>query len=84
MVEIVTIEKGELIHLIESAIETAIEKAIRSVKPPEIMNKEEVGRYLKKSPATINRWMRKKGLPYHGVGQPTFKRDEIDTWLARI
>ena len=84
MVEIVTIEKAELMILIETSVATAIEKAIRNTKPPAIMTKDEVAKYLKKSHATINRWMRKNGLPYHGVGRPTFNREEIDAWLARI
>jgi excisionase family DNA binding protein len=84
MVEIVTIEKAELIQLIEISVSGAIEKAIRSTKPPEIMTKDEVAKYLKKSRATINRWMRHNGLPYHGVGRPTFNREEVDAWLTRI
>lgn len=84
MVEIVTIEKAELIRLIDMTVAEAIEKAIRAAKPPEIMTKDEVGKYLKKSRATINRWMRFNGLPYHGVGRPTFNREEVDAWLAQI
>jgi excisionase family DNA binding protein len=83
MVEIIAVEKAELIQLIETSVSNAIEKAMRSVQPPEIMSKDEVAKYLKKSPATINRWMRKNGLPYHGVGWPTFNREEVDAWLAR-
>ncbi len=84
MVEVVTIEKGELIRLIDMSISGAIERAIRSAKPPEIMTKAEVAKYLKKSHATINRWMRYNGLPYHGVGRPTFNRVEVDAWLAQM
>ncbi len=84
MVEIVTIEKTELIRLIDMTVADAIERAIRSAKPPEIMTKDEVAKYLKKSRATINRWMRYNGLPHHGVGRPTFNRAEVDAWLAQI
>ncbi|MBX3289990.1 MAG: helix-turn-helix domain-containing protein [Acidobacteria bacterium] len=84
MVEIVTIEKTELMRLIDMTVADAIERAIRSAKPPEIMTKDEVAKYLKKSRATINRWMRQNGLPYHGVGRPTFNRAEVDAWLAQI
>lgn len=84
MVEIVTIEKSELIRLIDISIAGAVERAIRSVKPPEIMTKAEVAKYLKKSLPTINRWMRHNGLPFHGVGRPTFNRAEVDAWFAQI
>lgn len=84
MVEIVTIEKSELIRLIDSSIAGAVERAIRAAKPPEIMTKAEVAKYLKKSHATINRWMRYNGLPFHGVGRPTFNRAEVDAWFARL
>ena len=84
MVEIVTIEKTELSRLIDMTGADAIERAIRSAKPPEIMTKDEVAKYLKKSRATINRWMRYNGLPHHGVGRPTFNRAEVDAWLAQI
>ncbi|HRJ88579.1 MAG TPA: helix-turn-helix domain-containing protein [Pyrinomonadaceae bacterium] len=82
MVEIITIEKEELIRLIDTSVAGAIEKAIHSSQPPQIMTKSEVAKYLKKSSATINRWMRKNGLPFHGVGRPTFNRTEVDAWLA--
>ncbi|HMO82193.1 MAG TPA: helix-turn-helix domain-containing protein [Pyrinomonadaceae bacterium] len=84
MVEVITIEKSELIRLIDATVARAIENAINSVKPPEIMTKAEVAKYLKKSHATINRWMRNHGLPYHGIGRPTFNRAEVDAWLAQI
>ena len=84
MVEIITIEKTELIRLIDTSVAGAIEKAIHSSQPPQIMTKSEVAKYLKKSGATINRWMRKNGLPYHGVGRPTFNRAEVDAWLANL
>ncbi len=84
MVEIITIEKSELIRLIDLSIEGAIERAIHSSQPPEIMTKAEVAKYLKKSSATINRWMRLNGLPYHGVGRPTFSRTEVDAWLTSV
>jgi excisionase family DNA binding protein len=84
MVEVITVEKAELIRLIDASVEGAIEKAINSSKAPDIMTKAEVAKYLKKSGATINRWMRHHGLPYHGVGRPTFNRAEVDKWLAQI
>lgn len=84
MVEVVTIEKAELIRLLDTSISGAIERAIRSTAPPEIMTKSEVAIYLKKSRATINRWMRNNGLPYHGAGRPTFNRAEVDAWLASM
>ncbi|MFZ1701040.1 MAG: helix-turn-helix domain-containing protein [Pyrinomonadaceae bacterium] len=83
MVEVITIEKAELIRLIDTSIAGAIERAINSSKPPDIMTKSEVAKYLKKSHATINRWMRHHGLPYHGVGRPAFNRAEVDAWLAQ-
>ena len=82
MVEIITIEKAELIRLIDTSDAGAIEKAIHSSQPPQIMTKSEVAKYLKKSGATINRWMRKNGLPFQGGGRPTFNRTEVDAWLA--
>lgn len=84
MVEVITIEKTELIRLIETSVAGAIEKAINSTRPPEIMTKAEVAKYLKKSLPTINRWMRYHGLPYHGVGRPTFSRADVDEWLTQI
>ena len=84
MVEVITIEKTELIRLIDLSISGAIERAISSSKAPDITTKAEVGKYLKKSPATINRWMRYHGLPYHGIGRPTFNREEVDAWLAQV
>ncbi len=84
MVEVVTIEKAELIRLLDTSISGAIERAIRSAAPPEIMTKNEVAKYLKKSHATINRWMRNNGLPFHGVGRPTFNRAEVDAWLVSM
>ena len=84
MVEIITIEKAELVRLIDMSISGAVERAIRSAKPPEIMTKAEVAKYLKKSNATVNRWMRYNGLPHHGVVRPTFNRAEVDAWLAQM
>lgn len=84
MVEIITIEKTELMKLIDVSIAGAIERAIHSSQPPELMTKAEVAKYLKKSHATINRWMRYNGLPHHGVGRPTFNRSEVDAWLANL
>ncbi len=84
MVEVITVEKTELIRLIDESVAGAIEKVIGSAKPPDIMTKAEIAKYLKKSNATINRWMRYHGLPYHGVGRPTFNRVEVDEWLAQI
>ena len=84
MVDVITIEKTELIRLIDESVAGAIEKAISTARPPDIMTKAEIAKYLKKSNATINRWMRYHGLPYHGVGRPTFNRVEVDEWLAQI
>lgn len=84
MVEVVTIEKAELIRLIGMSLSGAVERAIRSAKPPEIMTKAEVAKYLQKSRATINRWMRYQGLPFHGDRRPTFNRAEVDAWLAEF
>jgi hypothetical protein len=39
---------------------------------------------FKKSGATKNRWMRKNGLPFQGVGRPTFNRPQVDTGLANF
>jgi len=83
MVEIVTIEKAELIRLIDMTVSENLERAIRSATPPEIMTKAEVAKYLKKSHSTINRWMRAHGMPYHGTGRPTFNRSEVDAWFAK-
>lgn len=82
MVEIVTIEKAELVRLIDMSVSDAVERAKLSPKMPKILTKTEVAKYLKKSHSTINRWMRSHGLPYHGAGRPTFKRSEVDAWLA--
>lgn len=84
MVEVITIEKAELIRLLDTSVSDAIERAIRSAAPPEMMTKDEVAKYLKKSHATINRWMRNNGLPFHGVGRPTFNRAEVDAWLESM
>ena len=83
MVEIVTIEKAELVRLIDMSVSDALERAKLPTKIPEIMTKAEVAKYLKKSHSTITRWMRSHGLPYHGAGRPTFKRSEVDAWLAQ-
>jgi len=83
MVEIVTIEKTELVRLIDLSVSEALERAVRSTTAPELMTKTEVAKYLKKSHSTINRWMRNHGLPYHGTGRPTFNRSEVDAWLAQ-
>ena len=55
MVEIITIEKEELIRLIDTSVAGAIEKAIHSSQPPQIMTKSKVGKYLQKSVETNNR-----------------------------
>jgi excisionase family DNA binding protein len=65
------------------SVSDALERAKLPTKIPEIMTKAEVAKYLKKSHSTITRWMRSHGLPYHGAGRPTFKRSEVDEWLAR-
>lgn len=83
MVEIVTIEKSELVRLIDLSVSDALERSKLPSRLPEIMTKADVAKYLKKSHSTITRWMRRHGLPYHGAGRPTFKRSEVDAWLAQ-
>lgn len=83
MVEIVTIEKTELVRLIDMSVSDALERAKLPAKMPDIMTKADVATYLKKSHSTITRWMRSHGLPYHGAGRPTFRRSEVDAWLAQ-
>lgn len=78
-VEVVTIPKDELVDLIDRAVHKAVESVLNP--PDEIMSKAELAKYLKRSPATITRLM-KKGLPYRGPGRPTFKRSDVDRWLS--
>ena len=49
---------------------------------PEIMDKPTLAKYLKWSPATINRRM-KEGMPYVGVPgeDPRFYRSDVDNWM---
>ena len=47
MVEIVTIEKTELVRLIDMSVSDALERAKLPTKIPEIMTKAEVAKYLK-------------------------------------
>lgn len=83
MLEIVTIEKAELVRLIDVSVSDALERSKLPARMPEIMTKADVAKYLKKSHSTITRWMRSHGLPYHGAGRPTFRRSEVDAWLTQ-
>lgn len=78
--EIVTIERGDLERLIESTVTRALERVL--TPKDEMMNKREAAKYLKKSLSTVTRWM-SQGMPHHGNGHPTFKKSEIDAWIAR-
>lgn len=75
--EIVTIEKSELLGLIEDSVARAVERVLRP--PDEIMTTEELCRHLRRSRATIRRYVR-DGMPQHGPGR--FRRSTVDAWLA--
>jgi len=78
-IQIVTIPKTELMALIDDIVTKAISRALNP--PDEVMTKSELAAYLKKSNATITRWMA-DGMPHKKGGRPTFLRSEIDRWLA--
>lgn len=80
MVELVTIEKSELVRIINETVTAAVERAL--TPRDAILTKAEAAKHLKKSGSTITRLM-KKDLPYHGPGRPTFKLSELDAWLER-
>lgn len=75
--EIITIEKSELISLIDAAVTQAVERALQP--QDEVMTLEQLCTYRKRSRATINRLV-KRGLPRESDGR--FKRSRIDAWLA--
>lgn len=78
-VEVITIERSELEKLIESTVARAV---ARTIAPPDkVMTKAETAAYIKKSQATLTRYMR-KGMPHSTVGRPTFRQSEVDRWLA--
>lgn len=78
--ELITIEKTELVRLINESVRSAVAEAL--APRDEMLTKSEAAKYLKKSHSTITRMM-KAGLPHHGNGHPTFIRSELDAWLAR-
>lgn len=78
--EIVAIEKTELLRLINESVRSAVAEAL--APRDQILTKDEAAKYLKKSHSTLTRMM-KQGLPHHGNGHPTFIRSELDAWLAR-
>lgn len=76
--EIITIEKTELLELIESSVARAVERVLSP--PDEVMTFDELCTYRNRSRATINRLI-KRGLPRQRDGR--FRRSEVDEWLAR-
>lgn len=78
-VEFVTIEKNELIRLIDCTVKEAIADALKPTD--EVLSKREAASYLKCSAATLTRRM-KEGLPHSGNGNPKFRRSELDKWLT--
>lgn len=73
--EVITIEKTELVELIESSVARAVERAMSP--PDEIMTFDELAAYLKRSRATITR-LKKRGLPHR---DNRFRRSEVDAWM---
>lgn len=73
--EIVTIEKSELLELIEATVEKAVASALSSPRD-EIMTLDETAAYLKRSRSTITR-LKKQGLPHR---DNRFRRSEVDAW----
>lgn len=78
-VEFITIEKAELVRLIDASVTTAIERVLS--RPDEVLSKQAVADYLQVSVATITRYM-SKGLPRLKGGRPKFRRSEVDRWIA--
>ena len=70
-VEFITIEKAELVRLIDASVTTAIERVLS--RPDEVLSKQAVADYLQVSVATITRYM-SKGLPRLKGGRPKFRR----------
>jgi len=74
--EIITIEKSELLRLIDETVTHAVERALSP--PEEIMTRAEVRSYLKRSDSTLTRMIR-RGLPHRNN---RFRRSEVDAWLG--
>lgn len=74
--EIVTIEKSELLKLIDVTVTKAVERVL--AKPDEIMTLDQTAAYLKRSRSTITR-LKKQGLPHR---DNRFRRSEVDAWLV--
>ena len=76
--DIITIEKTELIALIDAAVTKAVERVLMPASD-EPLTFDEIARYLKRSRATISR-LKKRGLPHRNN---RFRRSEVDDWLLR-
>jgi predicted DNA-binding transcriptional regulator AlpA len=81
MTEILTLSKNEARQMIEEAVLSVMLKIEKKHVSP-LMTKAQVAKYLDKSVATINRYMR-EGLPYRKIddGYPEFYKSEIDRWV---
>lgn len=88
MDDLVIMNKSQLADFarqVALAVVADLRDDLQATATREVMDKRQVAEYLGKSPATIERWMAEKGLPFKKAdpnAQPMFRRSEIDAWLA--
>lgn len=79
-IEIVVIERSELLRLISETVTSAVERA-QIPRRDEVLTKAEAAGHLNKSNSTVSRLM-KQGLPSHGPGRPSFRLSELNAWMV--
>ena len=67
--------------LVEEIAERIME---RLAEPDPLMNRREVGEYLRIGPTRLDELLTKKGLPHFRFGRRVlFRKSEVDAWLER-
>lgn len=80
MDQVLQITETQLESLLIRAAKLGAAEFRRELAENEVMDKNECAKHIKKSPATVNRYMA-AGMPYSGQGQPRFYKSEVDEWL---
>jgi predicted DNA-binding transcriptional regulator AlpA len=86
MEKVVLLTESEIFDLVRQAALAAAAELRDNLRPapPEHMTKVQVAEYFGRSPATIDRWMAEKGLPFKKVDEasrPIFIKKDVDDWL---
>lgn len=83
MNEVAILTPSQIKQIVAQAVDIAVSK-IQPVHFPSLMTKKQVAKYLDKSTATIDRYMR-EGMPFtkYGNDHPEFYKSEIDKWVER-